>query len=79
MDFQPSHHETSCTPLAQAVRQAFSADGALSRAEADFRPRPGQTEMAMAVAQTIEHGRLSLLHNRRNVQSDSPQRLYRHP
>ena len=56
MDFQPSHHETSCTPLAQAVRQAFSADGALSRAEADFRPRPGQTEMAMAVAQTIEHG-----------------------
>ena len=56
MDFQPSHHETSCTPLVRAVRQAFAAGGALSRAEADFRPRPGQTEMALGVAQTIEHG-----------------------
>lgn len=56
LDFQPSHHETSCTPLAQAVQQAFAADGALSRAEPAFRPRPGQTEMALAVARTIEQG-----------------------
>ncbi len=53
---QLPHVEPSCTPLAQAVRQALSANGALSRAEADFRPRPGQTEMALAVAQTIECG-----------------------
>lgn len=56
VDFPPFSLETSCTPLAQAVEQAFSADGALSRAEVNFCPRPGQTEMALAVAQTIEHG-----------------------
>ena len=44
------------TPLAEAVRRAFAPDGALSRAADAFRPRSAQTEMAMAVAQTIEHG-----------------------
>lgn len=38
------------------MEQAFAVDGPISRAEADFRPRPGQTEMALAVAQTIAHG-----------------------
>lgn len=44
------------TPLSQAVRQAFAPDGALPRAADAFRPRTGQTEMAMAVARTIEEG-----------------------
>jgi len=56
LDFPPISLETSCTPLAQAVEQAFAADGVLSRAEPGFRPRPGQTEMALAVARTITHG-----------------------
>lgn len=38
------------------VAAAFSADGWLSRAEPHFRPRKGQTAMAMAVVQTIETG-----------------------
>jgi len=44
------------TPLSQAVRQAFAPDGALPRAADAFRLRSGQTEMAMAVARTIEEG-----------------------
>lgn len=56
LDFSPLSLETSCTPLAQAVAQAFAADGALSRAEPGFHPRPGQTEMALAVARTMAHG-----------------------
>ncbi len=39
-----------------AVRAAFSADGLIARAQPYFRPRAGQTEMAMAVAETIDHG-----------------------
>ncbi|MFD0667293.1 ATP-dependent DNA helicase [Ramlibacter sp. MAHUQ-53] len=42
--------------LEQAVLEAFTAGGALSRAADHFLPRPGQTEMALAVARTIEHG-----------------------
>jgi len=42
--------------LAAAVQEAFRADGVLSRADAGFRPRSGQTEMALAVAQTVEQG-----------------------
>lgn len=56
LDFSPSTVETSCSPLSQAVAQAFAVEGALARAEAHFRPRAGQTEMAQAVARTIEHG-----------------------
>lgn len=37
-----------------AVAAAFKPEGALSEAEPAFRPRPGQTQMALAVAQTIE-------------------------
>jgi len=56
LDFSPSSLETSCSPLALAVAQAFAADGALARAEPHFRPRAGQTDMARAVARTIEEG-----------------------
>lgn len=42
--------------LTEAVRRAFEADGALPRAADAFRPRAAQTDMAMAVARTIEEG-----------------------
>ena len=42
--------------LAAAVEEAFRADGVLSRADAGFRPRRGQTDMALAVARTVEQG-----------------------
>lgn len=42
--------------LHDQVAAAFAQDGWLSRAEPHFRPRAGQTAMAMAVAQTIEVG-----------------------
>lgn len=38
------------------VRDAFAPDGVLSRAAEQFIPRGGQTEMALAVARTIEAG-----------------------
>ena len=43
-------------PLHDQVAAAFAHDGWLSRAEPHFRPRTGQTAMAMAVVQTIESG-----------------------
>lgn len=42
--------------LRDAVQEAFRGDGVLSRADPTFRPRLGQTEMALAVADTLEHG-----------------------
>ncbi|MCD2512001.1 ATP-dependent DNA helicase [Comamonas endophytica] len=39
-----------------AVQAAFSADGVIARAQPHFRPRGGQTEMALAVAETISDG-----------------------
>ena len=42
--------------LAQLAREAFVPGGVLSRAADAFRPRPGQTEMAAAVARTIAQG-----------------------
>ncbi|MDB5860673.1 MAG: helicase c2, partial [Ramlibacter sp.] len=42
--------------LADLAREAFVPGGVLSRAAEAFRPRPGQTEMALAVARTIEDG-----------------------
>jgi len=42
--------------LQDPVREAFAAGGVLSRAADHFRPRAGQTEMALAVARTIENG-----------------------
>ncbi|MBT2321452.1 ATP-dependent DNA helicase [Variovorax paradoxus] len=42
--------------LEQEVRDAFAQDGALSHAAEQFREREGQTQMALAVARTIEQG-----------------------
>lgn len=42
--------------LEQLAREAFAPHGALSRAAEQFRPRAGQTEMAAAVARTVESG-----------------------
>ncbi|MET1116717.1 MAG: ATP-dependent DNA helicase [Comamonas sp.] len=39
-----------------AVQTAFSAGGVIARAQPHFRPRSGQTAMAMAVAETISGG-----------------------
>ncbi|MCT9812029.1 ATP-dependent DNA helicase [Acidovorax sp. Be4] len=39
-----------------AVEAAFSADGVIAKAHPHFRPRSGQTEMAVAVAETIANG-----------------------
>jgi ATP-dependent DNA helicase DinG len=43
-------------PLEVLVRDAFAPGGVLSRAAEQFMPRTGQTEMAVAVAHTIEAG-----------------------
>jgi ATP-dependent DNA helicase DinG len=42
--------------LEDKVRDAFALGGVLSRAAEQFRERSGQTEMALAVARTIEDG-----------------------
>jgi len=42
--------------LEDKVRDAFAQGGVLSRAAEQFRERSGQTEMALAVARTIEDG-----------------------
>ena len=42
--------------LESDVRDAFALDGVLSRAAEQFRERDGQTQMALAVARTIENG-----------------------
>lgn len=42
--------------LEDSARAVFAPGGVLSRAADAFRPRHGQTEMAAAVARTIEHG-----------------------
>ncbi|MDF1485458.1 ATP-dependent DNA helicase [Ramlibacter sp. H39-3-26] len=42
--------------LEAAVCAAFAADGPLARADVHFMPRQGQTDMAQAVARTIEQG-----------------------
>ncbi|MEJ6023396.1 ATP-dependent DNA helicase [Ramlibacter sp. PS4R-6] len=42
--------------LDDPVREAFAAGGVLSRAAEHFRPRTGQTRMALAVARTIANG-----------------------
>jgi ATP-dependent DNA helicase DinG len=54
---QPSTGAASHLAQAEdAVAQAFSADGALVRAQSGFAPRAGQTEMALAVARTVTQG-----------------------
>ncbi len=42
--------------LSDSVREVFTPDGPLARATAFFQPREGQTDMAVAVAHTIQHG-----------------------
>ncbi|CAN7502739.1 ATP-dependent DNA helicase [Variovorax sp. LjRoot290] len=42
--------------LDQMVRDAFAQDGVLSHAAEQFREREGQTQMALAVARTIDQG-----------------------
>ncbi len=42
--------------LQTLVEEVFSPGSVLARAVEEFRPRPGQTEMALAVARTIEQG-----------------------
>eukprot|EP01041_Mallomonas_annulata_P031100 gene31100-53349_t len=41
--------------LQQMVAEVFAPEGLLSRALEEFTPRSGQTEMASAIARTIEH------------------------
>ena len=42
--------------LTDVVREMFTPQGPLARATPFFQPRQGQTEMAMAVAETLENG-----------------------
>jgi ATP-dependent DNA helicase DinG len=42
--------------LRDNVREVFTTDGPLARATPFFQPRAGQTEMALAVAHTLENG-----------------------
>ncbi|WP_298213604.1 ATP-dependent DNA helicase [Acidovorax sp.] len=42
--------------LLDMVPEVFAPGGVLARADAHFQPREGQTQMAMAVARTIEEG-----------------------
>jgi ATP-dependent DNA helicase DinG len=48
--------EPSARRLEELAREAFVPGGVLSRAADSFLPRAGQTEMAAAVARTIEQG-----------------------
>ncbi len=47
---------TTLNPLESGVAAAFAADGPLSRARPGMRERPGQRDMALAVARAIEAG-----------------------
>ena len=42
--------------LSDVVREMFTPHGPLARATAFFQPRQGQTDMALAVADTLEKG-----------------------
>ncbi len=42
--------------LQEQVEEAFAPGSALSRAIKEFAPRPGQTDMALAIARTIDSG-----------------------
>ena len=44
--------------LQESVRAAFGPESRLSRSVQAFRPRPGQTEMALAIARTVVAGGL---------------------
>ncbi|WP_048440771.1 ATP-dependent DNA helicase [Caenimonas sp. SL110] len=53
---QQSASPLSPRSLVEPVREVFAGEGELSRAAEQFRPRHGQTEMALAVARIIETG-----------------------
>jgi ATP-dependent DNA helicase DinG len=55
-DAAPAWPSAPAQRLEELAREAFVPGGMLSRAAEAFRPRAGQTEMAAAVARTIEHG-----------------------
>ncbi len=42
--------------LQDVVRETFAPGGLLSRTVEEFKPRDGQTDMAAAIARTIDHG-----------------------
>lgn len=46
----------SASPLISQVMEAFAPEGRLARWDPHFHPRSGQTEMAQAVADTLEQG-----------------------
>ena len=43
-------------PLHESVAEAFAPEGVLSQTQTHFQPRQGQTQMALAVAETIAQG-----------------------
>ncbi|MDP2076129.1 ATP-dependent DNA helicase [Hydrogenophaga sp.] len=49
-------HAAGVVDLVQGVAAAFAADGPRPAARPGLRPRPGQLEMALAVAQTLQAG-----------------------
>ena len=51
-----SAENVSLSEWQNTVAEAFSANGALIRAQAGFVPRAGQTEMALAVARVVAEG-----------------------
>ena len=48
--------EDGLSPLQQAVQATFGVGGPLAGAAEDFRARDGQTQLALAVARTVEQG-----------------------
>ena len=51
-----ARHTFSQGDLPAAVAAAFASDGTLARTTERFQPRSSQTEMALAVARTVEEG-----------------------
>lgn len=51
---------TSAGSLSAEVSRVFAGDGPLAQAVPEFESRPGQQAMAVAVAETIENGRILL-------------------
>ena len=52
----PAVPRVAVEALGERVSRAFAGDGMLARAIPDFEPRPGQVEMAAAVARAFEDG-----------------------
>jgi len=52
----PTHHPSPLGALQDAVQHCFADGGPLAQALPGFRQRPGQTAMALAVADTVVQG-----------------------